>query len=60
LPFYPPLQDHNLVAEFDYQVLGERIGTQGAPDSDLAREYPIKLAEKPFWLTWNFPTFKKF
>jgi len=41
-------------------VLGERIGTKGAPDSELAREYPIKLAEGPFWLTWSFSAFKEF
>jgi hypothetical protein len=41
-------------------VLGERVGTQGAPDSGLAREYPIKLTEKPFWLTWNYRAFKDF
>ena len=46
------------VAEFDYQVLGEKVGTQVAPDSGLARKYPIKLAEKPFWLTWDYRTFK--
>jgi hypothetical protein len=45
---------------FDYQVLGERVGTQGAPDSGFACEYPIKLAEKPFWLTWDYHTFKDF
>jgi hypothetical protein len=48
------------VAEFDFEVLGERIGTQGAPDSQLAREYPIKLAEKPFWQTWSFLSYKEF
>jgi len=27
------------LAELDYQVLGERVSTEGAPDSGLAREY---------------------
>jgi hypothetical protein len=35
-------------AELDYQVLGERVSTEGAPDSGLARQYPSKLTEKPF------------
>jgi hypothetical protein len=48
------------LAELDYQVLGERVSTEGAPDSGLARKYPIKLAEKPFWLTWDYKTFKDF
>ena len=34
------------VAEFDYQVLGERVGTQGAPDSGLASEYPNHVGRK--------------
>jgi hypothetical protein len=41
-------------------VLGERVSTEGAPDSGLAKKYPIKLAEKPFWLTWDYKTFKDF
>jgi hypothetical protein len=49
-----------VLAELDYQVLGERVGTQGAADSGLAHEYPIKLVEKPFWLTWDYHTFKDF
>jgi hypothetical protein len=48
------------LAELDYQVLGERVSTERAPDSGLAREYPIKLTEKPFWLTWDYKTFKDF
>jgi len=48
------------LAELDYQVLGERVSTEGAPDSGLARKYPIKLAGKPFWLTWDYKTFKDF
>jgi hypothetical protein len=48
------------LAELDYQVLGERVSTEGAPDSGLARKYPIKLTEKPFWLTWDYKTFKDF
>jgi len=48
------------LAGLDYQVLGERVSTEGAPDSGLARKYPIKLAEKPFWLTWDYKTFKDF
>ncbi len=31
------------LAELDYQVLGERVKTKGAPDSDLVRNYPPKL-----------------
>jgi len=41
-------------------VLGERVSTEGAPDSGLARQYPSKLTEKPFWLTWDYKTFKDF
>jgi hypothetical protein len=48
------------LAELDYQVLGERVSTEGAPDSGLAVKYPIKLTEKPFWLTWDYKTFKDF
>ena len=48
------------LAKLDYQVLGERVSTEGAPDSCLARKYPIKLAGKPFWLTWDYRTFKDF
>jgi hypothetical protein len=43
-----------------YQVLGERVSTQEAPDSGLAVKYPIKLEEKPFWVTWENKTFKDF
>jgi hypothetical protein len=48
------------LAELDYQVLGERVRTEGAPDSGLAVEYPPKLKEQPFWLTWDYKTFKDF
>jgi hypothetical protein len=48
------------LAELDYQVLGERVGTEGAPDSGLVSQYSIKLADKPFWLTWDYKTFKDF
>jgi len=48
------------LAELDYQVLGERVSTEGAPDSGLARKYPIKLTEKSFWLTSDYKTFKDF
>jgi hypothetical protein len=41
-------------------VLGERVGTEGAPDSGLVVQYPIMLAEKPFWLTWEYKAFKDF
>jgi len=41
-------------------VLGERVRTEGAPDSGLAVEYPPKLKEQPFWLTWDYKTFKDF
>jgi len=48
------------LAELDYQVLGERVSTEGAPDSGLAVKYPPKLKEQPFWLTWDYKTFKDF
>jgi hypothetical protein len=48
------------LAELDYQVLGERVSTEGAPDSGLAIKYPPKLKEQPFWLTWDYKTFKDF
>jgi hypothetical protein len=41
-------------------VLGERVSTEGAPDFGLARNYPPKLKEQPFWLTWDYKTFKDF
>jgi hypothetical protein len=41
-------------------VLGERVSTEGAPDSGLAIKYPPKLKEQPFWLTWDYKTFKDF
>jgi hypothetical protein len=47
------------LAELDYQVLGERVKTEGAPDSDLVgRNYPPKLKEQPFWCTLDWKTFK--
>jgi hypothetical protein len=48
------------LAELDYQVLGERVRTEGAPDSGLAVEYPPKLKEQPFCPTWDYKTFKDF
>jgi len=45
-----------ILAELDYQVLGERVKTEGAPDADLiGRNYPPKLKEQPYWcaLTWT-------
>jgi hypothetical protein len=49
------------LAELDYQVLGEKVKTEGAPDSDLVgRNYPPKLTEKPFWFTSDYKTFKDF
>jgi hypothetical protein len=48
------------LAELDYQVLGERVRTEGASDSGLAVVYPPQLREQPFWLTWDHKTFKDF
>ena len=48
------------LAELDYQVLGERFSTEGAPDSHIGRKYPPKLKEQPFWLTWDYKAFKDF
>jgi hypothetical protein len=48
------------LAELDYQVLGERVRTGGALDSSLAVEYSPKLKEQPFWLTWDYKSFKDF
>jgi len=48
------------LAELDYQVLGERVRTEGAPDSRLVSNYPPKLKEQPFWLTWDYKTYKDF
>jgi hypothetical protein len=49
------------LAELDYQVLGERVKTEGAPDSDLVGlNYPPKLIEQPFWFTADYKTFKDF
>jgi len=41
-------------------VLGEKVTTEGAPDSSLARNYPPKLTEQPFWLIWDYKTYKDF
>ena len=41
-------------------MLGERIVTEGALDSGLTSNYPPKLEEKPFWLTWDYKTYKDF
>jgi hypothetical protein len=41
-------------------VLGERVRTEGAPDSSLTVRYPPKLEEKPSWLTLDFKTYKDF
>jgi hypothetical protein len=47
------------LAELDYQVLGEKIKTEGAPDADLVGlNYPPKLKEQPFWYTTDYKTFK--
>jgi hypothetical protein len=48
------------LAELDYQVLGERTRTEGAPDSGLVSNYPPKLKEQPFWLIWEYMTYKDF
>jgi hypothetical protein len=48
------------LAELDYQVLGERTRTEGAPDFGLVSNYPPKLKEQPFWLTWDYKTYKDF
>jgi hypothetical protein len=48
------------LAELDYQVLGERVSTEGDPDSSLASKYPHNLKEQLFWLTWDYKTFKDF
>jgi hypothetical protein len=49
------------LAELDYQVLGERVKTEGAPDFDLVgRNHPPKLTEQPFWFTSDYKTFKDF
>jgi hypothetical protein len=41
-------------------VLGERVRTEGAPDSSLAVVYPPKLEQQPSWLTWDYKTYKDF
>ena len=44
-----------VLAELDYQVLGERVKTEGAPDVDLiGRNYPPKLWEQPHWCTLDW------
>jgi len=48
------------LAELDYKVLGERVRTEGAPDSGLAVVYPPKLEEKSSWLAWDYKTYKDF
>jgi hypothetical protein len=49
------------LAELDYQVPGERVKTEGAPDADLVGlNYPPKLIEQPFWCTLDWKTFKDF
>jgi len=49
------------LAELDYQVLGERVKTEGAPDAELVGlNYPPKLKEQPFWFTTDYKTFKDF
>jgi len=48
------------LAELDYKVLGERVRTEGAPDSGLAVVYPPKLEQQPSWLTWDYKTYKDF
>jgi len=48
------------LAKLDYKVLGERVRTEGAPDSGLAVMYPPKLEQKPSWLTWDYKTYKDF
>jgi hypothetical protein len=37
------------LAEYDYQVLGEGIETEGAPDFGKEIFYPPKAFLKPFW-----------
>jgi hypothetical protein len=54
------IEQFKTLAELDYKVLGERVRTEGAPDSGLAIVYPPKLEEKPSWLTWDFKTYKDF
>ncbi len=41
-------------------MLGQRVRTEGAPDSGLVVVYPPKLEEKPSWLTWDYKTYKEF
>jgi hypothetical protein len=54
------IAEFKALAELDYEVLGERIRTEGAPDSRLVSNYPPKLKEQPFWLTWDYKTYKDF
>jgi hypothetical protein len=49
------------LAELDYQVLVEKVKTEGAPDADLVGlNYPPKLKEQPYWCTLDWKTFKDF
>jgi hypothetical protein len=54
------IEQFRTLAELDYKVLGERVRTEGVPDSGLTVEYPPKLKEQPFWLTWDYKTYKDF
>ena len=50
-----------VLAELDYQVLGEKVKTEGAPDADLiGRNYPPKLKEQPYWCTLSWAEFKNY
>jgi hypothetical protein len=50
-----------VLAELDYQVLGEKVKTEGAPDADLiGRNYPPKLKEQPYWCTLDWTDFKNY
>ena len=50
-----------ILAELDYQVLGERVKTEGAPDADLiGRNYPPKLKEQPYWCTLKWTDYKDY
>jgi hypothetical protein len=42
------IEQFRTLAELVYKVLGERVRTEGAPDSGLTVGYPPKLEEKPF------------
>jgi len=50
-----------VLAELDYQVLGERIKTEIAPDADLiGRNYPPKLEEQPYWCTLKWTDYRDY